>query len=185
MSDRLDVHQLCAAAGVTRTQFNAWVARGYFEPEEAPVNGKRRSFSFREAIALGTFAELVRLGISHEIAAQHCKNLHAFKDEAALLVLHQGPVELIASSERGSPLPGAKSGVKFYDPDRPSFSSDIIRLSQVAAYAANRDMRSLAVVNLDHVEARAKSALQSTPDAVVMQLDDSLPEARTKRRRKR
>ncbi|MBZ0138568.1 MAG: hypothetical protein K8H87_02190 [Pseudorhodoplanes sp.] len=185
MSDRLDVHQLCAAAGITRTQFNAWVARGYFDPEEPPVNGKRRSFSFREAIALGTFAELVRLGIPHEIAAQHCKNLHAFKDEAALLVLHQGPVELIASSERGSPLPGAKSGVKFYDPDRPSFDSDIIRLSQLAAYAANRDMHSLAVVNLDHVESRAKSALQSAPEAVVTPTDGSLTDGSTKRRRKR
>jgi hypothetical protein len=92
---------------------------------------------------------------------------------------------LIASSERGSPLPGAKSVVKFYDPDRPSFASDIIRLSQLAAYAANRDMRSLAVVNLDHVEARAKLALQSASEQVVTDLEDGLPDGGTKRRRKR
>jgi len=127
------------------------------------VNGKPRSFSFKEVVVLGTFAELVRLGVPHEVAAQHCRHLHGFKDEAALLLVYQGPVELIPTSERGSPLPSRTNGVKFYDPDRPPFGSEIIRLSQLAAYAADRNVRSLAVVNLDHVEERVKAALEAAP----------------------
>jgi hypothetical protein len=163
MAERLNVHQMCKAASVTRTQFNQWIARGYFVPEEEPVSGKPRSFSFKEAVVLGTFAELVRLGIPHDVAAQHGRHLHGFRDEAALLMIYQGPVELIPTSERGSVLPGSGSGMRFYDPDRPPFGSEIIRLSQLAAYAANRDVRSLAVVNLDHVEERVKAALEAAP----------------------
>lgn len=161
MSDRLNVHQICKAALVTRTQFNQWVARGYFTPAEPPVHGKSRSFSFREGVTLAAFAELIRLGIPHDIAAQHSRYLNLFKDEPALLVIYQGPVELIPTSERGSPLPGTKKGRKFYDPDLPQFRSDVIKLSQFATYAANPDVRSLAAVNLDHLEARVKTALAS------------------------
>jgi len=161
MSDRLNVHQICKAAVVTRTQFNQWVARSYFTPEEPPVHGKPRSFSFREGVTLAAFAELIRLGVPHDVAAVHSTRLHAFNDEPALLVVYQGPMELIPTSERGSPLPGTKRGHKFYDPDRPQFQSNVIKLSQIAAYAANPDMRSMAVVNLDHLEARVKTALES------------------------
>ena len=70
-------------------------------------------------------------------------------------------MELIPTSERGSPLPGTRRGIKFYDPDQPQFGSDIVKLSQLASYAANPDVRSMAVVNLDHVEGRVKTALAS------------------------
>jgi hypothetical protein len=189
VTEQLNAWQVCKAANVTRAQLNQWLVRGHFKPQHEPEVGKSRTYSLQEAVTLGAFAELIRLGIPHEVAAQNCKSLHGFTDEAALLVVYQGPVELIAPSERGAPLQSSKKGVKFYDPDQPHFSSDIIRLSQLAAYAANRDVRSLAVVNLDHVEARAKSALQSPPEksteAAVTHPDGGLADGSTKRRRKR
>ncbi len=161
MSERLNAWQICKAAGITRAQLNQWLVRGHFKPRHEPEIGKGRSYSVQEAVTLGTFAELIRLGVPHDVASVHSTPLHGFNDEAALLVVYQGPMELIPTSERGSPLPGIKRGLKFYDPDQPQFRSDIVRLSQLAAYAVNPDIRSMAVVNLDHVEARVKTALES------------------------
>ncbi len=159
MSNQLDVHQICKATSVTRTQLNQWITRGYFQPAEEPVNGKARSFTVGEGITLGVFAELIRLGVPHDLAARCSKHLHGFKDEPALLIIYQGPMELIPTSERGEPLPTEKKGLKFYDPAMPPVVGEIIKLSKLSDYAANPDVRSMVVVNIDYVESRVKAKL--------------------------
>lgn len=158
MADRLNIHQLCKAANVTKVQLHQWVARGFFKPEEESQHGKARSFSGTEAMTLAVFAELIRLGIRHEIAAQHSGSFYLFKDDAALLVVFQGPVELIPVSERGAP-PTKKKGAKFYDPDMPMIQNDIVRASKLGDYVSNPDVRAMAIVNLDNIEKRVLEAL--------------------------
>lgn len=162
MNTDLDIHQVCKGAAITRIQLNQWISRGYFRPANEPVNGKARTFSINEAITLGVFAELTRIGVPYDVAAQHSRLLHGFKDEAALLVVYQGPQELIATSERGAPPPAQSSGVKFYDPAMPPMVGEIIKISKLGDLAANPDVRSMAVVNIDHVESRVKAAMTAS-----------------------
>lgn len=158
MSKNLNAWQMCKAAGITRAQLNQWLTRGHFKPQHEPEIGKARPYSIQDAVTLGTLAELIRLGVPHDIAAVHCRLLYGFKDEPALLVVYNGPTALMSPSEFGSAAPEQRPAVTVYDPGQPALQGEVIRLSELPAYATNPDVRSLALVNLNEVEKRVLQA---------------------------
>lgn len=153
MTDCLNIHQICRAADVSRTQLNQWISRGYFTPAEVLEKGKARSFSYTEAVSLAVFAELARLGIPYDVASRQSVNLYGFNDDQALLVLYQGSVDAVTSR-------GGKK-MKLYFPDTPVTMKKIIPLKKFAEMASNPDVRSMAVVNLNHIDARVKASIDS------------------------
>jgi hypothetical protein len=170
MNDRYSVHQAAAAANVSRLQLDQWVSRGYIVPSHAPEPGKAREYSLGDIVEIATLAELVRLGIGPGTAAPWVRHLHGFKDDQAVLVVWQGPIELIPSTRPGEPplqvlrTPGGwtrnNPGVStFYDPDRPPYDSDIVRGRELPEMLRDPDKRSLVAVNLDFVEQRVRAEL--------------------------
>lgn len=175
---RFTVRQACKAAEINRTTLGQWVTREFFYPEEPAVSGKGRTFSFEEVGALVVLAELSRLGVSLQDASRcvyvspfggkrHTR-LDMFRDEPSLFVVWQGPQEMIPISERGAPGHRPKrlgeprpAAPAFYDPDRPILNGESVRLSELASVAADPDVRSMAVLNLDHIERRVMAALEA------------------------
>ena len=160
------IQQVAKAADLTRRQLEAWVSRDFIVPEHVPAPGTARMYSLLEAMRVAVVADLVRLGIPVERAADATRWLHAFKDDAAILVIWQGPVQLIPASERGTrPLSDEelrKSGAaKFYNPDAPPIQSEIVKKSAFAAFVDDPDKRAVAHVNIDHIEARVKRSLDA------------------------
>lgn len=150
MTQTYTIHQLAEAVGIARTQLEQWITRGHFRPEQAEPETRARAFSLTDAIRLSAHTELVRLGLTPAAASQHTGHLHAFKDDAALLVLIQGETEIKFT--------GGKT-VVFYDPDQPRLQSKIIRLGDLSRLVSNPQVRTLAIVNLDEVEKRITTAL--------------------------
>lgn len=160
------IQQVAKAADITRRQLEAWVSREFIVPAHVPAPGTARTYSLVEAMRVAVVADLVRLGIPVERAADATRWLHAFKDDAAILVMWHGPVPLIPTSERGArPLSEAelrKAGVaKFYNPDDPLIQSEIVKQSAFADFVNDPDKRAVAHVNIDHIEARVKRSLDT------------------------
>lgn len=170
MPDSFSTKQAAHAANVSRLQLDQWVSRGYVEPSHKPEPGKARHYTVTDIIKIATLAELVRLGIIPGTATAWVRYLRGFTDDQAVLVVWQGPGELIPMSSPGDPpsqvlrAPGGwtrnnPGTPTFYDPDRPPYHSDIVRPGELPEMLRDPDKRSLVAVNLDHVEQRVKAAL--------------------------
>lgn len=166
--------QAANAADISLFQLDQWVSRGYVSPERSPEPGKARQYTISDIMIIATLADLVRLGINPTTSgpwlSQVLQHLHGFKDDHAVLVVWQGPGELIPCSNPGEPgtkvlrTPGGWSRInpgaaKFYDPDRPPFQSDIVRPGELPEMLRDPDKRSFFMVNLNHVEERVQKAL--------------------------
>jgi hypothetical protein len=150
MAETYTIRQLAAATGLARTQLEQWITRGHFRPQNAEPETKARAFTLTDAICLSALAELVRLGHTAAAASPHVHHLHGFKDDAALLVVMQGPMEIKLASGKT---------IVAYDPDEPGLQSKIIRLRDIGKLATDDAARSVSFVNLDNIEKRVKSAL--------------------------
>jgi len=162
--------QAATAADVTRLQLDQWVSRGYVAPSHKPEPGKARRYTVVDVIEIATLAELVRLGIPPSTAASWVKSPLLFTDDQAVLVVWQGPHELLLERNPGDPplqtlrTPGGWTRINpgaptFYDPDQPIYQSDIVRPDELPEMLRDPDKRSFVAVNLDHVEQRVKVAL--------------------------
>ena len=172
MAEIFSTKQAATAANVSRLQLDQWVSRGYVEPSHKPEPGKARQYTVTDIIKIATLAELVRLGITPGTAAPWVRYLLGFTDDQAVLVVWQGPGELIPTSNPGAPPsqvlrtpggwtrnnPGAPT---FYDPDQPPYHSDIVRPGELPEMLRDPDKRSLVAVNIDHVEQRILQALNN------------------------
>lgn len=170
MNEHFTVRQAARAANISRLRLDQWVSRGYLAPKHTPEPGEARAYQIDDVIEIATLAELGRLGIPPGVAASWVRYLNLFHDDDALLVVWQGPVELIPTSKRGDPPsqvlrtpggwtrnhPGAST---FYDPNSPPFGAAIVRPGELPEMARDPDKRSLVFVNLNHVEKRVLAAL--------------------------
>jgi hypothetical protein len=147
MDPILTIQQLAEAADLSRTQIDQWISRGHFKPKNPVESGKARAFTIEDAVVLGTLAELVRIGMTPTVASMHVHHVYAFIDDDALLVVTQGPIEMVAAGRKG-PAP------MFYDPDNPGTRGRVIRARDLGKLATDSKVRSMAVVNLNEVEKR-------------------------------
>jgi hypothetical protein len=71
-SERLyDSAEVCRAAGVPRSTFDAWLLRQYFlSLPPGPGTGRSRGYSLLNAVRIAAAAEITRVGISIKIAAR-------------------------------------------------------------------------------------------------------------------
>ena len=152
MDQNLTIRQLAAATNLSRGQIDQWISRGYFKPKHSAEVGKARAFTIRDAVALGAFAELVRIGLPPAVASRHVHNTSAFTDDDALLVVTQGPIEIATSPSDGTTR-------TFYDPDNPGIQAHVIRARELIEFATDPNVRSMAVVNLNEVEKRVLKAI--------------------------
>lgn len=161
MKHSFSVQEAARAANVTRRQLDAWISRGYLAPEKTPQPGGAREYSTADIIEIAVLAELIRLGLGGPRIAGAAGNLHALKGDQAVLVIWQGPVELIPATPRGAAPDPAIKGRKFYDPDNAPLGRAIVPHSKVAELVADPDKRALVMVNIDHVEQRVRKALSA------------------------
>lgn len=108
-----------------------WISRGHFKPKNPAEMGKAREFTVKDAVALGGLAELVRIGLTPAAASMHSHQIYAFKDAEALLVVSQGPTEIMPAKGKGRP-------TLFYDPASPALRSEIVRPKDLAKIARTR-----------------------------------------------
>jgi MerR HTH family regulatory protein len=152
MDQNLTIQQLAAATNLSRTQIDQWISRGHFRPKNAVEIGKARAFTIDDAVALGAMAELVRIGMPPALAASHVQHVYQYSDDDTLLVVTQGPIDTAVSDGKGKSL-------KFYDPDRPTILTHIIRSQDLAGLAADPNVRSMSVVNLSELAKRVFKAV--------------------------
>lgn len=155
MDQKLTIQQLAAATDLSRTQIDQWISRGHFRPKNEAEIGKARAFTIDDAIALGALAELVRIGMPPTSAATHVQSVYQYSDDDTLLVVTQGPIDTAVSAGKGKSL-------KFYDPDRPTTLSHIVRSRELAGFAADPNVRSMSVVNLSELAKRVFRAVGTT-----------------------
>jgi hypothetical protein len=62
--------EVCAAAGVPRVTFNAWLLRKYLPLPPGPGTGRSRQYSMLDAVRIAVVADLNRLGINVGVAAK-------------------------------------------------------------------------------------------------------------------
>lgn len=180
MEDSFTKRQAARAADISPFQLDQWVSRGYVAPVRSPEPGKARQYTLSDIMSIATLAELMRVGINPTTSAPWLlpvlQHLHGFKDDQAVLVVWQGPADLIPSSNRGDPAPKVlrteggwtrlnPGASKFYDPDRPPCSSNIVRPSELPEMLRDPDKRSFIMVNLNHVEERVREALSQDDTA--------------------
>lgn len=151
MDQNLTIQQLAASSNLSRTQIDQWISRGHFRPKNEAEIGKARAFTIDDAVALGAMAELVRIGMPPALAASHVQNVYQYSDDDTLLVITQGPIDTAVSDGKGKSL-------SFYDPDRPTILSQIIRRRDLVGLAADPNVRSMSVVNLSEVAKRVFKA---------------------------
>jgi hypothetical protein len=147
MAQNLTIQQLAEAADLSRTQIDQWISRGHFKPKNPAEIGRAREFTTEDAVVLGALAELVRIGMTPTVASMHAHQVYAFKDDDALLVVSQGPTEIMPAKGKGR-------ATLVYDPANPATHSDIVRAKDIAKLVTNPNIRSMAVVNLNEVEKR-------------------------------
>lgn len=152
MPQKLNIQQLAEATNLSRTQIDQWISRGHFRPNNEAEIGKARAFTVDDAVALGALAELVRIGMPPALAASHVQHVYQYSDDDTLLVIMQGPIDTAVSDGKGKSL-------KFYDPDRPTILSQIVRSRDIARLAADPNVRSMSVVNLSEVAKRVFTAV--------------------------
>jgi hypothetical protein len=68
---------VCAAVGVPRTSFDAWLLRGYLPLLPGPGTGRARALTLLDAIRFAAMAQLTRLGIPVAAAGKAARNIEA------------------------------------------------------------------------------------------------------------
>jgi hypothetical protein len=155
--------QVIKAANISRHTLDRWIAAGYFSPQSNPANGEAREYSLREVFQLAAMAELFRLGIGMKSPAMLAtRYLTLRKHDDAYLVIWQGPAHLIPITNRGDPIPERHSGPSFYNPDSPPMQHEIVLGSNLANFLDDPNKRSVALVNLNHLERRILCGLENT-----------------------
>jgi hypothetical protein len=66
---------VCAAVGVPRTSFDAWVLRGYLPLMPGPGTGRARALTLLDAIRFAAMGQLTRLGIPVAAAGKAARNI--------------------------------------------------------------------------------------------------------------
>lgn len=150
MAQEITIQKLVDALNVGRHQIDAWISRGYLTPQNDCERGKARIFTMRDAIALGAIADFARLGFEPARVAPHVTNLHGVADGDALLVIYEGPIRLSSQEDAA-----------FMDSDIPAPASRIISPQRLPEIAADPEVRSFAVVNLNDIERRVTKALSA------------------------
>ena len=172
----LTIHQLSRATDLTRYTIDQWISRGYFQPSQPSRPGRPRTFTFGEAIILGAMAELTRLGIDPKAASRVTAHLHGFRDTEAILLIWQGPAELVPTTPRGSePLRRnyeqgkaptiPENANRWYDPNHPPLHACIVKPDDLTAAVGDPDKRAIALVNLDAIEARVTATLNGDDES--------------------
>lgn len=150
MAQDITIQKLADAFNIGRYQIDAWISRGYLVPQNECERGKARIFTMRDAIALGVIVDFARLGFEPARAAPHIGNLHGVADGDALLVIYEGPIRLSSQEDAA-----------FMDSDIPAPASRIISPQRLPEIAADPEVRSFAVVNLNDIERRVTKALSA------------------------
>lgn len=148
MSTEITIQSLADAVQLTKYQVEAWISRGHFKPENSVDSGKRREFTFHDALVLGTLAEFSRLGLSGAVTSMHVAHLHGFHDDDALFVICQGPAQ-VAPGVEATNLEGEVDAT----------FARIIRPGDIGRIIEDPAIRAFAVVNLNQIEARVRSSL--------------------------
>lgn len=157
--NRYTIHQACEVAEVSRAQVNQWISRGFFTPDEEYEHGKQRSYSFKDVMRLRVFTDLIRLGLSQELAGRYSANIHGFKGDQAVLFIWQGPEELISTSNRGENLRKQGKPCLAYNPNMPPFHHKVIQMNKLQDFARNPLVYAAAIINLDLVCERVEKKL--------------------------
>ncbi len=158
------VQQVATAAGVSRHQIEIWITRGHIRPEHKPAPPAPRSYNLRDVLDIAVFAELSRLGIPGARCEGKVTYARGFNPNG-VLVVWQGPMQLIGATDRTTGKPVVGKPTSSYDPANPPFHSEVFSIEDIPALVADPDKRALAMVNLAHVEARVLHKLASLDPA--------------------
>ena len=150
MAQDITIQKLADAFNIGRYQIDAWISRGYLVPQNECERGKARIFTMPDAITLGVIVDFARLGFEPARVAPHIGNLHGVADGDALLVIYEGPIRLSSQEDAA-----------FMDSDIPAPASRIISPQRLPEIAADPEVRSFAVVNLNDIERRVTKALSA------------------------
>jgi hypothetical protein len=147
-SQEITIQRLADAVQLSKYQIEAWISRGHFKPENPVESGKRRAFTFHDALILGTLAEFSRLGLPGTVTSMHVAHLHGFHDDDSLFVICQGPARLA---------PGVESTNLEGEVDV-TFARNI-PAREIGRIIGDPTIRAFAVVNLNQIENRVRSSL--------------------------
>lgn len=158
MALTLTIQQLAEATLCSRTQIDQWISRGHFRPRQEPERGKARTFTLKDAIALGMLAELVRLGIPPVIASMHVKDIADYMEEDSVLVISQGISKVPDPDD-----PRRFKYVHDYNPRYPSLPATLGRLvrpDELLAIAADPHIYAMVVVNVGALKRRLMASFR-------------------------
>lgn len=151
MTQLITIQQLTEALNLTRYQVDAWISRGYYEPQNEVEKGKAREFTLKDAIALGTIAAFVRLGLQAKDVGLHVSpGIYGYKDDRALFAICEGPIRL--SSE---------ANAAYAEPDMAAPFSKIIPAKRLPDLLDDPEITSFAVVDLNEIETRILRSLNA------------------------
>jgi hypothetical protein len=170
----LSLKQVLVAArrgAETKGAIDQWIAREIIKPSMQPERGLPRQFTVTEGMQIVGMIELGRLGLPFQDAARCTQHLTAFKDSPAILVVWQGPSEIIPVTERGAPAHRALRHPDGYSIIGPKgvrstggldtlIHSEIVRPAALTSMVADPDKWSLMAINLDEIEERVKAAAE-------------------------
>jgi MerR HTH family regulatory protein len=167
---KFTLRELLKASGTSKTKLDQWISRDHIKPSMEPEPGRTRLFTAREAMQIVTIVELTRLGLPVADAVRHTAHLTAFKDSPTVLVVWQGPGEIIRETPRGSPAPKKHmhpvhrypaippDGLRSTGGYETVIQSCIVRPAALADMVLDPDKWSLMAVNLDRIEAKLDAA---------------------------
>lgn len=100
--------EVCAAAGLSRSTFDAWLLRNYIPLKPGPGTGRSRTYSLLDATRIAVVAELTRIGISVGTAGRVASNLTDQEIDPTLerrnaLVLASSPGPVAGKEDRKGP----------------------------------------------------------------------------------
>lgn len=150
MQQEITIQVLVDAFNIGRHQIDAWISRGYLNPQNECERGKARIFTMRDAIALGTIVDFNRLGFEPARVAPHISNLHGVADGDALLVIYEGPIRM-----------SSREDAAFMESNIPAPMSKITSPQRLPSLVSDPEVRSFAVVNLNDIERRVMNTLKS------------------------
>jgi|AntAceMinimDraft_12_1070368.scaffolds.fasta_scaffold77959_2 DNA-binding transcriptional MerR regulator len=149
MTELITIQQLTVALNLTRYQVDAWISRGYYKPQSDPEKGKAREFTLKDAIALGTIAAFVRLGLQAKDVGPHVGlGVYGYKDDRALFAICEGPIRL--SSE---------ANAAYVEPEMAAPFSKLIPAKRLPDLLNDPEITSFAIVDLNEIETRILHAL--------------------------
>jgi hypothetical protein len=116
--------EVCAAAGLARGVFDAWLLRKYLPLPPGPGTGRTRTYTRLDAVRIAVVAELTRLGIGIGVAAEAADFTRRLVDEdGQSFSLDEPGWTLILTPSSVSPpddrrWPHPQALVKDYSPER-------------------------------------------------------------------